>query len=608
MLLKLGRRLRTEEAGQSFVLAAVSLLILALVATATLQVGFGVHQRIQLQNATDASAYSQAALVARTLNYFAFTNRTQIVHYVCALALQAIPAVWSAIVAMLCMMRDLIGTLLALACLCCEFCLFLEEIMCPLAVALGIAFAIIDPIAIAAQDLEDPIDKLSYLVPLFQYLNQYLLFYGMKAIKWLTDASLGIGAAGLFGFTDTNSIGARTAQTTSPNAQLDGILGAAFQAFNMEAYATMFDTNSESFEGNNVYNGSGSDPHAQAQRVMTEVINATRTGNTSPCNTPLTDRSIIACLAGGFLSKILAFLGIQHHGQSKYMNPFDSGTFETTSNYIWTTAVPYSQLSQGVSLDSADYVSIMPLSGIIPGKIMDALKSLGLQTYMVTGIQSAASTVNTGGASVPSPTRYHCRYNGYWDIPTEVCTDFYITKPEKCSDEGDIHNWPGLANFMKFNPNSNSAIDFNQSSFFAAWKLAPECASFNTVQGGKCVDLLPFGFGGFGSNSNDWTDPGTYNGSAGQMLNGRVGDIQPISLLGSGLHTLAVAQVYYHRPQWWWEHPNFFNPFWRAKLAPLQDKMKRLPGGSALETVTNDVTKALNSVPGGVLPSTFIMH
>ena len=34
--------------------------------------------------------------------------------------------------------------------------------------------------------------------------------------------------------------------------------------------------------------------------------------------------------------------------------------------------------------------------------------------------------------------------------------------------------------------------------------------------------------------------------------------------------------AYYHRPGLWTEHPNFFNPFWRARLAPIGQKLQNL--------------------------------
>ena len=33
---------------------------------------------------------------------------------------------------------------------------------------------------------------------------------------------------------------------------------------------------------------------------------------------------------------------------------------------------------------------------------------------------------------------------------------------------------------------------------------------------------------------------------------------------------MSKALVYYHLPTDWKEHPNFFNPFWRAKLQPFR--------------------------------------
>jgi len=43
-----------------------------------------------------------------------------------------------------------------------------------------------------------------------------------------------------------------------------------------------------------------------------------------------------------------------------------------------------------------------------------------------------------------------------------------------------------------------------------------------------------------------------------------------------GMNVLARAQVYYHRPGAWQEPPNFFNPYWNARLAPKNVAIKRL--------------------------------
>jgi len=44
---------------------------------------------------------------------------------------------------------------------------------------------------------------------------------------------------------------------------------------------------------------------------------------------------------------------------------------------------------------------------------------------------------------------------------------------------------------------------------------------------------------------------------------------------GKGM-AMSKAMVYYHLPTDWKEHPNFFNPFWRAKLQPYRDSAEAI--------------------------------
>ncbi|HYH94534.1 pilus assembly protein TadG-related protein [Hyalangium sp.] len=68
--------------GQMIILAAVSLLVLALVVLITFNVTVAVQQRIKLQNYADTKAFSMAVAEARTLNYLAYTNRAIASSYV----------------------------------------------------------------------------------------------------------------------------------------------------------------------------------------------------------------------------------------------------------------------------------------------------------------------------------------------------------------------------------------------------------------------------------------------------------------------------------------------------------------------------------------------
>lgn len=44
-----------------------------------------------------------------------------------------------------------------------------------------------------------------------------------------------------------------------------------------------------------------------------------------------------------------------------------------------------------------------------------------------------------------------------------------------------------------------------------------------------------------------------------------------------GINALARGQTYYHRPGNWNEQPNFFNPYWRPRLAPVQQGLYSFP-------------------------------
>ena len=59
-----------------------------------------------------------------------------------------------------------------------------------------------------------------------------------------------------------------------------------------------------------------------------------------------------------------------------------------------------------------------------------------------------------------------------------------------------------------------------------------------------------------------------------------------------GLNVVSRGMVYYHRPKTWDEHPNLFNPFWRARLAPVGAKLMNIYDkfvGSNVRTESDDM-------------------
>lgn len=75
------RKLREDERGQALVVAAVSMLVLVVMVLGTISVGSAVHEKMKLQDAADAQAYSTAVKEARAYNFIAYLNRAMVVHY-----------------------------------------------------------------------------------------------------------------------------------------------------------------------------------------------------------------------------------------------------------------------------------------------------------------------------------------------------------------------------------------------------------------------------------------------------------------------------------------------------------------------------------------------
>ena len=68
--------------GQLIALGALLLLFICFILFSTIGISWKCKERIRLQHASDASAYSQAVKIARGFNYFSFTNRAIASHLV----------------------------------------------------------------------------------------------------------------------------------------------------------------------------------------------------------------------------------------------------------------------------------------------------------------------------------------------------------------------------------------------------------------------------------------------------------------------------------------------------------------------------------------------
>ncbi len=152
--------------------------------------------------------------------------------------------------------------------------------------------------------------------------------------------------------------------------------------------------------------------------------------------------------------------------------------------------------------------------------------------------------------------------------------------------EDSNHPWGGIVPFMHFEPGqygdtcggaaSNTVAatryqhDFNQPS---TWVALNKTADQMTNAGHTDHE-------GTGSNAISLlNDEGKVNWKFAsttptlEMKNNRMKFLSAIE----GLNVISRGQTYYHRPGNWAEHPNFFNPYWRPRLASVYQGRHTLP-------------------------------
>ncbi len=147
------------------------------------------------------------------------------------------------------------------------------------------------------------------------------------------------------------------------------------------------------------------------------------------------------------------------------------------------------------------------------------------------------------------------------------------------------HRWGGLVPFMHFEPgqlgsvcnpmaNANMQspatrqVDFNQPSTWVALNKSPDQVVNRENRDGTGTNApallneqgkVKFAF--------------TPESEGLEMMNNR----KKFLGLVEGLNVISRGQAYYHRPGNWTEQPNFFNPYWRPRLASVYQGRHSLP-------------------------------
>ena len=549
------RRRRRNEQGQALPLAAVGIFAMALGVLATLNLGQAVHQKIKLQNAADSAAYSLAAMEARTFNYIAFLNRAQIAHYNTAMVVQSYMtwvgfqvALFGTAVDMLAAIKDSVEFG---ASWCCTppYCIF------------GCLYKIARPGVVYAFNIAKIMRQFSVMLyrvgeQLGHWIVEAMSIFNNAAV-WQTQfarAALLNGhiLTGMQSYVTKNDpdISFTQGKSRFMNMFINMALNSIeyYQAFdnasgiNPYALAIPFDMFRVSPSGK--YTKHSDKGAEDAYRIMTELCHATRTpkfvsnrrGNPTPATTVYTT----------------VFVQGNKMGQTKFtnkgdMNGAEISAIESEGNY---------QIGQYLSSD--DYATQVLGLGMAP------------PAPVLANYSSSGSVLGDAIAAYESDGK-HYKYGGGKDsgLPSPGGKGLTVGVPpprggtEDTMEEKNHAPWPGFAPFFKFKPNKERTSDFNQpSTWIFLNKHHEDFQSRNSSLGGGNQERAPW-----------YANFSFRHGSREVKLDTTIGGSRN-SYLFEGLNVISRGMAYYHRPGNWTEHPNFFNPFWRARLAPVGQKLQ----------------------------------
>ena len=540
-------RPKRDERGQALPLAAFGIFAMCLGVLATLNLGQAVHQKIKLQNTADSAAYTLAAMEARTFNYIAFLNRAQIAHYNTAMVVQSYMT-W-------------VGFHVALYGTAVDLLTDLKQ-----SVDMGASWGTCSPFS--------PGCPYQPLKPIVTFMAKFARAF-LKISKALRDIADRIGHQIVEAMTIFNSATLWQSQFARA-VLLNGHILTGMQSYITKMDPDLSFTSGKSRFMNMIVNGalnsieyysvwdkaSGLNPYVfalpfhikrvmpsgeytkhsdadsqDAYKLMAELCHGTRT--------PQFVSNRRESFPPGGLALLATVMGTKM-GQTKFtkdgkMTGAKISAIGTEGNYSmgqYLSSDDYSAQATGFATIGLANVGLTAGRNSL-GDAIAAYESKG-KHYLYKGGKTSGQLSPDGKGVMPFPP--------------------IAGGPTKTMETKDHAPWPGFAPFFKFKPNAERTSDYGQPStwiflnkhhkdFQSYWGShqdgkAPWFSKFSWKQGNKEVRL-------------DTTIGGKRN-----------------SYFFEGLNVISRGMAYYHRPDNWNEHPNFFNPYWRARLAPVGQKLQ----------------------------------
>lgn len=545
-----------RERGQALLLGVVALLVLAVGMYTSYNLSRTVYEKIALQNAADAAAYSLATLEARSFNFIAFTNRAQAASYVQMLEAHSTLSAATYVVGMAGYLGDVListGRMLQAP----------PFMLVPGMVQTGESLKLAGRGLEQAHDLGQPLLR-ARAADARRFVQRAsrqndLLFAVSYALVLTTAARLLDSASDLV-------------QANDPGARLNP-LSVVLALRNVDAYRRALDVSAA---------GAGGDDAAAAERArrgMAEVVNATRLGSSTP-------RFVV---------------------DRPRLSSFDSlvPTLQDATNRRWpsqgATKSALEQLASNIAVASAGFVgtakmltgrelpeeiddleddlladtgtsradrSLLARGDALAAKDMDANVDVPpFGAIAGTGFASIAAVTERAGAAMGRKVSRYCRYEKPERYGQHLGPEIVQLLAEpgrfgfRCEVDrgsgGDFDfTWPGMSRFLTFaSPAEGESSDHQPDT----WVFLHKPTSAMERAGGRDLTFA------------------IERGVEKIELDARIGEAGVLGTgLAPGMSALARAQAYYHRPGAWREPPNFFNPYWGARLAPKGEAITRM--------------------------------
>ena len=536
-----------NERGQAMPLAAIGMFVMVLGVLATLQLGTAVYQKIKLQNTADAAAYTLAAMEARTFNYIAFLNRAQIAHYNTAMVVQSYMTWVGFQIAMFGTAVDMLTALKGAVDTGCSFPYPANLPYC----ALKAIVTAIQTFASTFRDIAVKLYNIGHdvghkIVEAMSIFNKTTLWQSQLARAALLNVHILTGMQNYIEKHD-KEISFKNGKSVLLNLLVNMALNSIeyYQAFDngsgMNPYVYGLIRDIKRVSPNGAYTKHKDKGGEDAYRLMAELCHATRTPKF------VSNRG-----GSGMVTAILANIMGQKKGQTKFTKDHEISDKAEIKGIGNEKNYPVADsLSSDDFLESGGGIATIGLANVI---YTSSGKKLGdaIAAYEDKGDHYKYKGGSSSG--LPSPGK-----QGMVAIPPPqgAPSETMETKSRKAP-------WPGFAPYFKFKPNKDRTADFGQPSTWIF--LNKSHKDFQSKYGSHSKETPWY---------SKWTfTMPTADGKSQEFkLDTTVGGKRN-SYLFEGLNVISRGMAYYHRPDNWIEQPNFFNPFWRARLAPVGQKLQ----------------------------------